>query len=312
MRYSLMFEGQEGVTWEEWLAAAQTCERLGLEGLVSSDHYFPTNGSTDRGSSDAWTVMAALAARTERIRLGTLVSPVTFRHPAHLAKVVATVDRISGGRVDLGMGAGWWEEEHATHGLPFPPTVERFERLEEQLEIVQGLFTQDPFAFEGTHYRLERGSFFPKPVQRPHPPIVIGGAGGRWLTRLIVRWADEFNTVSASPSVAKERFERVRSALDEAGRGQQTLTTSVMTWCYVGATEAQWRARVERAKQLDPELDDAWIDETCVFGTPDRAAERIRAFADAGAQRIVLNHSLFDDLDMIELLAAEVFPLVEN
>jgi F420-dependent oxidoreductase-like protein len=306
-----MFEGQEGVTWDEWLAAAGACERLGYEGLFSSDHYFPTKGSVDRGSSDAWTILAALAARTERIRLGTLVSPVTFRHPAHLAKVVATVDRISGGRVDLGLGAGWWEEEHATHGLPFPPTTERFERLEEQLEIVHGLFTHDPFSFAGTHHRLEEGSFLPKPVQRPHPPIIVGGGGGPWLTRLIVRWADEFNTVAVGPAAAGERFARVRDALGGSGREQDSLTTSVMTWCFVGRTDDEWRARVARARERDPDFDDDWIEDACVFGTPEQAASRIRAFAEAGAQRIVLNHSLFDDLDMVELLATEVFPLVE-
>ncbi|MEX2275487.1 MAG: TIGR03560 family F420-dependent LLM class oxidoreductase [Actinomycetota bacterium] len=310
MRFSLMYEGQEGVTWDQWLAIAQAAERLGFEGLFSSDHYFPTGGGRDRGSSDAWTIMAALAARTERIRLGTLVSPVTFRRPAQLAKVVTTVDRISGGRVDLGMGAGWWEEEHRTHGIEFPETTERFERLEEQLEIVHGLFTQDRFEFEGAHYRLARGSVFPKPVQRPHPPIILGGSGGPWLTRLIVRWADEFNTVAVGPAAARERFARVRDALDAAGREQSSLVTSVMTWCFVGRSDDEWRGRVALARERDPELDDDWVEEACVYGTPDAAAARIAEYADAGCQRLVLNHALFDDLDMVELLAAEILPLV--
>jgi F420-dependent oxidoreductase-like protein len=310
MRYSVMFEGQEGVTWDEWLGAARACERLGFEGLYSSDHYYPTGGTPDRGSSDAWTVLAALAASTERLRLGTLVSPVTFRLPAHLAKTVATLDHISGGRADLGIGAGWWQEEHATHGIPFPPTSVRFEMLEEQLAVVHGLFTEDPFSYSGAHYRLAEGRFLPKPIQRPHPPIIVGGAGGPTLARLAARWADEFNTVGVAPEVAAERFSRVRDAVGARDRDQAAFTTSVMTWVFVGATEDEWRGRVQRARERDPELDDEWVERACVVGTPDRAAERLSAYAAAGAERMVLNHALFDDLDMVELLAAEILPRV--
>jgi F420-dependent oxidoreductase-like protein len=312
MRWSLMFEGQEGVTWSQWLAAAEACERLGFEGLFSSDHYFPTGGTTERGSSDAWTVMAALAARTQRIRLGTMVSPATFRLPGQLAKVVATVDRISGGRVDLGLGAGWWEEEHRTHGIPFPPTTTRFEMLEEQLEILHGLFTKDPFSFRGEHYELAKGRFLPKPLQRPHPPVIVGGGAGPWLTRLIVRWADEFNAVGVAPTAAAERFARVRGAIAESDREQASLTTSVMTWVVVGATEDEFRARVHRARERDAELDEEWLARDCIIGTPDRAIERLAEYAGAGAQRMVLNHMLFDDLDMLELLAAEILPNVPD
>ena len=310
MRYSLMFEGQEGVRWSEWLAAGRACERLGFEGLYSSDHYHPTGGTPDRGSSDAWTVLAALAATTERLRLGTLVSPVTFRLPAQLAKIVATLDHISGGRVDLGIGAGWWEEEHATHGIPFPPTSVRFALLEEQLAVVHGLFTEDPFSFAGGHYQLAEGRFLPRPVQRPHPPIVVGGAGGPRLARLAGRWADEFNTVGVPPDVAGERFARVRDAVAARDRDQASFTTSVMTWVFVGATDRDWRRRVERARERDPELEDEWIERACVIGTPDRAADRLAEYAAAGAGKMVLNHALFDDLDMVELLAAEVLPRV--
>ena len=204
MRVCLMLEGQEGVTWEEWVAAAQTFERLGFEAIFTSDHYFSVQGGRDRGSSDAWTNLAGLAAVTSTIRLGTLVSPITFREPAVLAKAAVTVDRISGGRVDLGMGAGWWEEEHRTHGFPFPPVAERFDRLEEQLEIVHRLFTEDVVTFEGTHYRLEGAPFAPKGVQRPHLPIIVGGDGGPRVARLVSRWADEFNTVSGPPASVRE------------------------------------------------------------------------------------------------------------
>ena len=185
VRFCLMLEGQEGVTWDHWLALAETAERLGFDGLFRSDHYFSAQGVAGRGSTDAWTLLGALAARTERIRLGTLVSPVTFRPPAVLAKSAATVDEISAGRVEIGMGAGWWTEEHTQFGFPFPPTRERFAMLEEQLQIVHGLFTDDRFSFRGAHYTLDGADFLPKPVQRPRPPILLGGTTvGPWMQRL--------------------------------------------------------------------------------------------------------------------------------
>jgi F420-dependent oxidoreductase-like protein len=314
MRCCLMLEGQEGVTWPQWLAVAETAERLGFEALFTSDHYLSVQGARDHGSSDAWTMLSALAARTSTIRLGTLVSPVTFREPAVLAKAATTVDRVSGGRVELGMGAGWWEEEHHTHGLPFPPVHERFERLEEQLAIVHGLLTQDRFSFRGKHYQLDGAPFWPKPVQEPRMPIVLGGTTvGPWMQRLIATFADEFNTVGGSPQQVRGRIDRARAAVDAAERSQDSLTTSLMTWCFVGRTEDEWRGRVETAHGLDPEagpFDDyvRELEADCILGTPDRAVARLREYAEAGVQRVMLNHSLFDDLDMLEVLAAEVIP----
>ena len=317
MRVCLMLEGQEGVTWEEWVAAAQTSERLGFEAIFTSDHYFSVQGGRDRGSSDAWTNLAGLAAVTSTIRLGTLVSPITFREPAVLAKAAVTVDRISGGRVDLGMGAGWWEEEHRTHGFPFPPVAERFDRLEEQLEIVHRLFTEDVVTFEGTHYRLEGAPFAPKGVQRPHLPIIVGGDGGPRVARLVSRWADEFNTVSGPPASVRERIGRVRDRLDADGRDQSTLTTSLMTWCYVGATEAEAFDRIERARRramragkFDDEL--ATLRDECVVGGPAQAIDRLREYEEAGVQRIMLNNELFDDREMLEVLATEIIPEVSD
>jgi F420-dependent oxidoreductase-like protein len=312
-----MLEGQEGVTWDEWVAAARTAERLGFDAIFTSDHYFSVMGNRERGSSDAWANLAGLAATTSTLRLGTLVSPVTFRAPAVLAKCAATVDRISRGRVEIGIGAGWWKEEHRTHGFPFPPTVERFQRLEEQLEIVHRLLTEDRFTFEGEHYQLEDVSFAPKGIQTPHPPMIVGGDGGPWLARLVSRWADEFNTVGGAPDVVRERFERVRARLDADGRAQSTLTTSLMTWCYVGETEASAMARIERARQrtmrankFDEEL--AELERDCIVGSAERAAERLSEYAAAGVQRIMLNHELFDDLEMLEILAEQVFPNVRD
>ncbi|MEP6973091.1 MAG: TIGR03560 family F420-dependent LLM class oxidoreductase [Actinomycetota bacterium] len=314
MRFCLMIEGQEGVTWDHWLTLAQTAERLGFDALFRSDHYFSAQGVAGRGSTDAWTLLGALAARTERIRLGTLVSPVTFRSPAVLAKSAATVDEISGGRVEIGMGAGWWTEEHTQFGFPFPSTRERFAMLEEQLEVVHGLLTEDRFSFHGRHYTLDDAEFLPKPIQRPRPPIVLGGATvGPWMQRLIGAWADEFNNTGGTPEQVDERFARARSGVERAGRDQATLVTSLMTWCFVAPTENAYLGMLERARALDStagpfEAYRADIEADCIVGTPERAVERLADYAAAGVQRIMLNLGLYDDLGTLELLAAEVFP----
>ncbi len=312
MRFCLMLEGQEGVTWDQWLAMANACETLGFDGLFTSDHYYSVMDMPGRGSSDAWTVMAALAARTQRLRLGTLVSPITFRHPTVLAKVATTVDHISGGRVEIGMGAGWWQEEHRTHGFGFPPTGERFEILEEQLEIVHGLLSDPTFSFESQHYALEDCRFLPKASQQPHPPIIVGGDGKPRLARLVARWADEFNTVGGTPDEVRVRYARVRDAVDAAGRDQSTVTTSLMTWIYVGRTEAEARAKYAKAQELDPDLKETYEENArgSIAGSPEQAAERLNEYAAAGVQRVMLNHSFFDDLDTVELLATQVFPSV--
>ncbi len=313
--YSLMLEGQEGVTWPQWIEIARTCERLGFDALLTSDHYLSVVNTEEPGSNDAWTLLGALAASTERLRLGTMVSPVTFRLPAVLAKAATTVDRISGGRVELGMGAGWWDQEHRTHGIPFPAVPERFEMLEEQLEIVHGLWSEDVFSFEGRYYALEECRFLPKPVQRPHPPIVLGGKGGPRLARLVARWADEYNRVGGTPGEVRASIERVSDAVARAGRDRASVTMSFMTWVFVGRTDAEWHDRADRARRMDPTagsleeyLDD--ISRDCIVGTVDQAVERMNEYAAAGVQRFVLNHELFDDLEQIELLAEEILPKV--
>jgi F420-dependent oxidoreductase-like protein len=316
MRVCLMVEGQEGVSWEHWLALADACERLGFEGLFRSDHYFGGRGDGGRGSTDAWTLLAAIAARTDRIRLGTLVSPVTFREPALLAKAASTVDEISGGRVEIGMGAGWWEEEHTQHGFAFHDVNGRWERLEEQAEIVHGLLTQEQFSFQGKHYQLDGCEFLPKAVQRPRPPIILGGTTvGPRMQRLVGAYADEFDTVGGTPEVVRERFARARGAVEAVGRDQASLTTSLMTWVFIGATEREYLDRLERARSLDPDAGDAAsfrssTEEDCIVGTPERAVERLLAYEAAGVQRIFLNHSLYTDIDMLELVAADVLPAV--
>src|SRR5215207_6584948 len=193
VRLCLMVEGQNGVTWDQWLALADAAERSGLEGLFRSDHY--TSMGDEPGALDAWATLAALAARTSRIRLGTMVSPVTFRHPSVLAKMVVTVDHVSGGRAELGLGAGWHEGEHRAYGFEFPPTPTRMERLAEQLELVTRSWTEDAVSFQGRHYRVQDLRALPKPVQRPRPTLLVGGGAGPKSLALAARFADEYNTV---------------------------------------------------------------------------------------------------------------------
>ena len=219
MRVCLMVEGQEDVTWEQWVTLAQACEEAGLEGLFRSDHYFTVQGHPSRGALDVWATLAALGHVTEHLRLGTLVSPVTFRHPSVLAKMVVTADHVSGGRVELGIGAGWHEPEHGAYGFPFPPTATRLEMLEEQLEIIRRSWEPGPFDFDGRHYRLHGCDARPKPVQTPHPNVIVGGSGGRRSIALAARWAHEYNTVFPSPDVCRERREGSRR------RGRQRAGT---------------------------------------------------------------------------------------
>src|SRR6478735_3928145 len=288
MRVCLMIEGQQGVTWPDWCALADACDELGFEGLFRSDHYFSARGVSGRGATDAWTLIGALAARTSRIRLGTLVSPVTFRPPAVLAKAATTVDEISGGRLEVGMGAGWWEEEHTQFGFPFYDVHERWARLDEAAPIVHGLCTKERFSFDGTYYRLDAAEFLPKPVQRPHPPLILGGkAVGPRMQRLIGRYADEFNTVGGLPEEAAGRFARARSGFEAEGRDPSTLVTSLMTWFFVGRTEDEYLEKLRRAPA------------------------RLREYAEAGVQRIFLNHELYDDLEMLEVVANEVLPRID-
>ncbi len=193
MEICLMIEGQEDVTWDDWLALASACETHGVGTLFRSDHYLSVDDRRERGSLDAWATISALSATTVKLRLGTMVSPATFRHPAVLAKAVTTADHISGGRVELGIGAGWWEREHELYGFDLPPIGPRVDALEEQLQVVLGHWGEGPFSFAGEYFRAKDLDALPKPLQRPHPPLILGGSGGPRSLRLAARYADEYN-----------------------------------------------------------------------------------------------------------------------
>jgi F420-dependent oxidoreductase-like protein len=312
MRVCLMIEGQESVTWEQWVALARACESARLDGLFRSDHYLSVVDDWERGSLDAWTTLAGLAAVTSTLRLGTLVSPATFRHPTVLAKSVVTADHISGGRVELGIGAGWHEPEHTRLGFPFPPTRERIDALAEQLEIVSRSWREQPFSFEGEHFTLVDADPRPKPVQRPRPPLIVGGSAGPRSAALAARWADEYNTVFATPEECRERRARVAAACEAEGR--EPLRFSLMTGVLLGADRDELHERARRlASWRGEQLADgevaAWIaalPPSWIVGTPDEAVAQLRALADAGVERVMLQHLLHDDLDAVALLGAHV------
>jgi F420-dependent oxidoreductase-like protein len=313
MRVCLMIEGQEGVSWEQWKALAAACDEYGYEALFRSDHYLSVMGRGDRGSLDAWTTLAALAAVTSRVRLGTLVSPATFRHPSVLAKSAVTVDRVSNGRAELGIGAGWLEAEHRAYGFPFADLRTRMDVMAEQMEIIARSFADEPFSFKGEHYEIEDLDALPKPVQRPRPPIVVGGRGGRRSLALAARWADEYNTFSASVDEIRERSEAFAVAWADAGRDRDDFRFSAMVSVAVGADEGQVRDRVARlAEWQGREREDVLSSLRAggVMGTVDEAAERLRELEAAGAQRVMLQHLLHDDLDAVELIGRELIPRV--
>jgi F420-dependent oxidoreductase-like protein len=307
----LIVEGQEGVGWEETLAFADACEQCGFAGLFRSDHYA---GDPERGSLDAWTTLAALATVTKRIRLGTLVSPVTFRHPSVLAKVAATVDHISGGRVELGLGAGWFEPEHRTYGFAFPDLRTRTELLVEQLEIVRRQWTEDEFRFEGRHYRLEGCLGLPKPIQRPHPPLIVGGSATPPTLRPAVRFADEYNTFYPTTSAVGARRQRVWAACEQAGRDPSSLAFSVMTMCALGETRHEVLARLAAALPpgSDAEARLAAKREIWLVGTPEQAVQRLIEWRELGVSRVLLQVLDHSDLDLVHLLASEVLPALRE
>jgi F420-dependent oxidoreductase-like protein len=310
-----MIEGQEDVTWEDWAALARACEEHGVEALFRSDHYLSVEGRGERGSLDAWATIAALAAVTSTVRLGTLVSPATFRHPSELAKVVVTADRVSGGRVELGMGTGWLEAEHQAFGFPFPPLRERMEVLEEQLQIVAGQWADGQFSFAGRHYSSTALDVLPKPVQRPRPSLILGGRGGPRSLALAARRADEYNTVNKTAAECME----IRSALDEACRreGRAPIPLSLMTGWLAGEDRAElldragrlaeWRGHGGGAEDFLRDLPDSWL-----AGTLDELTARLGELAEAGVERVMLQHLLHRDLDAVEQIGRRVAPIVRG
>ncbi|TQS28913.1 LLM class F420-dependent oxidoreductase [Microbispora sp. KK1-11] len=305
MKLRIFTEPQQGASYDELLKVAQAAERLGFDAFFRSDHYLRMgDGDPAPGPTDAWITLAGLARETSRIRLGTLVSAATFRLPGPLAISVAQVDQMSGGRVELGLGTGWFEEEHTAYGIPFPSLGERFERLEEQLEIVTGLWAAaKPFSFEGAHYRLEDSPGLPKPAQRPRPPVIIGGGGAKRTPRLVARFADEYNVPFHLPEDTAAAFDRVRQACDAVGR--ETVLLSAAQVVCAGRDEAEI---ARRAANIGRKVDELRVNG--LAGTPQEIVDKIGRFAEMGAERLYLQVLDLHDLEHLELIAAEVLPHV--
>lgn len=276
MQVNLMLEGQEGISWEQWLALAEATEEAGLEGLFRSDHYRGIGTDDPNGSLDAWTTLAGLAARTSRIRLGTMVSPVTFRPASVLAKSVTTVDHISGGRAELGIGAGWFEAEHTTYGFDFKTTGERLDELDRQLAEIERQWTS-------------AADVWPKPVQNPRPPIIVGGRAKPRTVRAAVAHADEYNTVFPTLEEARER----KQILDDAARaaGRDPLRYSIMIGCLVGRTRDDVHRRLARHPNPPP-----------IVGTVDQVVAQLREYESVGVERAMLQHLNHDDVEMVAVL----------
>ncbi|GAB2767274.1 LLM class F420-dependent oxidoreductase [Terrabacter koreensis] len=297
-------EPQQGATYDDLLAVARAAEDLGFGGFFRSDHYLHMGGDGGPGPTDAWTTLAGLARDTSTIRLGTLVTSATFRLPGPLAVQVAGVDQMSGGRVELGLGAGWFEAEHTAYGIPFPPLGERFDRLEEQLAVITGLWATEPgatFSHDGPHYPVSNSPALAKPTQTGGVPIIIGGGGARRTPALAIRYAAEFNAPFTSPSEAGHLFERVRDAAREAGRDPSSLTYSAAQVVCLGKDDATLR---RRADAIGRDVDE--LRENGLTGSPDEVVDRLGTFAEAGAERVYLQVLDLSDLDHLADIADEV------
>ncbi|MBJ7357999.1 LLM class F420-dependent oxidoreductase [Nocardioides sp.] len=307
MELRVFTEPQQGAAYDDLLSVAQEAERLGFGAFFRSDHYLTMGGDGLPGPSDAWITLAGIARETSTIRLGTLMTSATFRHPGPLAIAVAGVDQMSGGRVELGLGAGWFEAEHSAYGIPFPDTRERFDVLEEQLAVITGLWgSAGGFSFEGEHYTVRDSPGLPKPAQAK-PPVLIGGGGKKRTPALAARYADEFNLPFMPFDDGLVQNDRVRRACEEIGRDPASMRFSSALVLCVGANEAEV---ARRAAAIGREVDE--LRENGLAGTPQEVVDKIGRYAESGQTRLYLQTLDLQDLDHLRLVAAEVMPHIAD
>jgi alkanesulfonate monooxygenase SsuD/methylene tetrahydromethanopterin reductase-like flavin-dependent oxidoreductase (luciferase family) len=312
VRLCLSIEIQEGMSYADTLAMTRAGEQLGFDSALLAEHYYPsgpadryTGGYSQHVAADAWIYLAGLARETRRIRLGTLVSPVTFRHPSVLAKMAATLDHLSDGRAELGIGAGWFEPEHVAYGFDFPPPARRVDLVEEQLQVISGLWTQDPFSHDGRAYHLRDAHFTPRPIQQPRPTIIVGGSStAERLPKLAAKYADEY--VINSPSVEQCRVARARldRACEASGRDPSRVRLSAFLAFAVGATQAEVDRAFEFYERDNPQYARMFnTRENWIVGTPEHAQRKLTALAEAGVERLLLSVNCDLHRDMLPLLA---------
>lgn len=305
MDFRVFVEPQEGASYADQLAVARAAEELGYSAFFRSDHYLAMSGDGLPGPTDSWVTLAGIARETSSIRLGTMVTSATFRYPGPLAISVAQVDEMSGGRIEFGIGSGWFEAEHRAYAIPFPPLGERFDRLTEQLHIITGLWTTprgDTFDFQGSHYSVVDSPALPKPVQSPHPPVIIGGQGTKRTPALAARYAAEFNVPFVPLDTARTQFDRVEAAVEKAGRAADSMTYSAAFVICAGRDGAEI---ARRADAIGRDVDELRTNSP-VVGTPGEIADKLSAWTKAGVQRVYLQLLDMSDLDHLEFFAHEV------
>jgi F420-dependent oxidoreductase-like protein len=320
VKLGVMIEGQEGLNWDRWRRIMACVEELGYESLWRSDHFMSFFGEGPHDALETWVSLTLAAAETTRLTFGPLVCSMTFRHPSLLARMAAAVDDLSGGRLVLGVGAGWNEPEHRAFGLPFPPVKQRMDRLEEGIEVVTRLFADGAASFEGRVYQLDGAQMLPKPAQRPGPPLLVGGGGERRTLRIVARYADEWNLPLPTPERYREKVARLEDHCRAVGRDPGTIRRSAMCPFIVGANDGEIRRRTQTLQREMPRLaqmDTDAVPETVrangwLTGTPDDVITQIRALAAMGIERVMLQHHNQADFAALELIAREVLPAVEG
>jgi F420-dependent oxidoreductase-like protein len=312
MRVGIMIEGQEGLTWERWWRLAQAAEDLGYESLCRSDHLTGLGGDSRRPSLETWVSLTALATRTRRIRFGPMVSPLTFYHPAILAKMAAAIDALAGGRFDLGIGAGWNEHEHTTFGIPFPPLKERMDRLECGARVIRALEAPEPVTLDQPYYPLKKAESYPRPP-RGRLRVVIGGRGEKRTLRMVAEFADEWNVTRLDVEGYRAKRQVLAEHCRAVKRDPDTIARSLMIPLALGRDAAEVARRVANARAVFPALPDgeaAWRAAGFLAGTPAQVVEDLQRWDGVGMQRVLLQMLDQEDIGALELFAREVLPKV--